>query len=784
VSRFNDVVSLATKAEQERAWEDRQYQVRYKKPPRRAGLKVGFATSSPEVIGEGGEEAELPSSQCAKGSTVRNAQRVRAGTLQSISNTGEGERREEWLATQPIDSSHYPANAPRKPLPATPGPSIGDRVAIVAGAIADLSLSTNQGYFPQMPVTLRQPGANAFAITSDVHPALRERPSTAPSKGTDSLWGDAATLPALHYMTVNAPERQQQQFQNDAQRASSIDKQAATPMLTGQPDLATFNLQQGGHRLHPSLPNIGPEDPAFFSASSPNSSGRRPIPSPLAMSFSHSSDTIQAMPMQIGKTTPQPSTPTGSPQKRMRAQTAYRPQTPRKVPTLPIVDQPQQSAEGPQQRSRPALEAIAAEEASLRRNASQPYPMLSKGFVQVRRAVGSRPGSSSSSRPTTAQPQTYANANAQIIGRLPSSNTRPDSRGLRPSPTKLNTQPEMFSAVPDRPPRLPQLPQLDQLVGMESHFRPVSQDQHYATTNDSGPEGGSPSDRVRQAPLPQLNKLVGTETHFRPVSRDQAHTPAGTHLQSDKRLEQVPQSSHIPQLPQLDGLVGTTSYFPSSSVDQTFASHTQSSRSGGSHNPSGPSMDSQMLTKSAAIKNPRPTEQEANNAALFVFTSRTKELHTLIRSVKPPFDSNLMPSDQWLRIGVWWLLGARTDLARAKIPPTCQPNVSVIRACLNLSKVWYIVSDVVTPRLKEVASMNVHGSQSYSAEISQLFALTDALVVALKELCLSMLGNGSMPSGVVSVHEVGLQMTDVVFVVADEFFPRDIPELVGLLKRK
>lgn len=80
--------------------------------------------------------------------------------------------------------------------------------------------------------------------------------------------------------------------------------------------------------------------------------------------------------------------------------------------------------------------------------------------------------------------------------------------------------------------------------------------------------------------------------------------------------------------------------------------------------------------------------------------------------------------------------------------------------------------------------MNVHGSQSYSAEISQLFALTDALVVALKELCLSMLGNGSMPSGVVSVHEVGLQMTDVVFVVADEFFPRDIPELVGLLKRK
>lgn len=777
VSRLTDVVTLATKAEQERAWEDRQYQVRYKKPPRRAGLKVVFATSSPEVIGEGGEDAELPSSQCAKGSTIRNAQRVRAGTLQSISNTGEGERSSEWLATQPIDSFQYLANAPRKPLPATPGPSIGDKVAIVAGAIADLSLSTNQGYFPQMPVTLRQPGANAFANTSDVHPALRERPNTAPSKGTDSLWGDAATLPALHYMTINAPERQQQRFQNDVQKAFFIDKQAAAPMLTEQPDMATFIPQQGGHRLHPSLPNIKPEDPALFSAPSSNPSGRRPIPSPLAMSFSHSSDAIQTMPMPTENIKPQPSTPNGSPQKRMRAQTAYRPQTPRKVPTPPSAESPERL----QQRSRPELEAVAAQEASLRRNASQPYPMLSKGFVQVRRAVGSRPGSSSSSRPTTAQSQTHANA--QIIGRPSSSNTRPDSKGSGLSPTKPGTQPEMFGAVPDRPPRLPQLPQLDQLVGMESHFRPVSRDQYYAA-NDPSPQGERMSDHVRQAPLPRLDRVVGTETHFRPISRDQAHTPAGTHLQSDKRLEQVPPSSYTPQLPPLDRLVGTTSYFPSSSVDQASVSHTESSRSGTNQDPPVPCMDSQMPAASTAVKNPRPTEQEANNAALFVFTSRTKELHTLIRNAKPPFDADLLPSDQWLRIGVWWLLGARTDLAASTIPPTGQPNVSVIRACLNLSKVWYIVSDVVTPRLKEVASMNVHGSQSYSSEISQLFALTDALVVALKELCLSMLGNGKMPSGAVSVSEVNLKTTDVVFVVADEFFPRDIAELIGLLKRR
>jgi len=343
----------------------------------------------------------------------------------------------------------------------------------------------------------------------------------------------------------------------------------------------------------------------------------------------------------------------------------------------------------------------------------------------------------------------------------------------------------MIHTVPDQPPRLPQLPQLDQLVGMESHFRPISQDQYHFTTDASSPRDIK-SCYIQQAPLQPLDKRAGTEISRRPISRDQARTPAGTHLESDKRLEQVVHYSRAPQLLPLDKLV-ETSHFPPSSADQ-FALSTyprpSSSRSGNVHPPPDRSMHPHAPGKSTVMQNRRPTEQEANNAALFVFTSRTKELHTLIQNAKPPFDSNLMPSDQWLRIGVWWLLGARTDLATHSMEPIGQPNVAVIRACLNLSKVWYIVSDVVTPRLREVASMNVHGSQSYSAEISQLFALTDALVVALKQLCLTMLGNGSMPTGVFSVGEAGLRTADVVFVVADEFFPRDVPELIDLLQTR
>ena len=58
-SKWQQTVVQATKAEQQRDWEERQQQVRYKKPPRRHGLKVAFATTTFEIIGEGGDEAEF-----------------------------------------------------------------------------------------------------------------------------------------------------------------------------------------------------------------------------------------------------------------------------------------------------------------------------------------------------------------------------------------------------------------------------------------------------------------------------------------------------------------------------------------------------------------------------------------------------------------------------------------------------------------------------------------------------------------------------------------------------
>lgn len=786
VSRFHDVVTLATKAEQERAWEDRQYQVRYKKPPRRIGLKVEFAAGLPEVIGEGGDEAESPSCQCAKKSTASHFQGTRVQTMQPLSHIKDGERAEDPAMVHHIFPSHHPANAPRKPLPATPGPSVGDRVAIVAGAIADLSLSTDQGYFPQMPVTLRQPGANAFASLSDVHPALRERPKTAPPTRTDSLWDDAATLPALQYMTANAPETRHPQLQY--QRDFETDKQNFAQHIEAHHEAPASQPQNGGHRSQPSLANIPPADPGSRTASDPTSNTRRRIPSALATTFGPSTTNPpnELHPACSGSS--QPTTPNGSPQKRIRARTAHRPQTPAKVPNAPDDYATPQSPERPQSRrlqpevANSANEAT-AQESSLRRNASQPYPMLSKGFVHVRRPVGPRPGSNSSCRPSSAQSET--DANAQTLSRPSTANTRPRSRDHRSSPLKNRIQPDSYNAVGDDPPRLPQLPQLNQLVGVESHFRPVSSRDHDWVAGHSQAER-PPGHVLRQPQLPHLGHLTEADTLARPLSREQAHTPAGTHLESDKRLVQTAHLHQAPQLPQLDKFVGTTSHFPAVLGEQshnTTSSYSCSGRPYVGHVPP-QSTRPEAPTRAIEIQRRRPSEQEASNAALFVFTSRTKEFHTLIRNVKTPFDSGLMPSDQWLRIATWWLLGARTDLATTSMPPNGQLNVSVIRACLNLSKVWYIVSDIVSPRLREVASLNVHGSQSYSAEISQLFALTDALVDAMKELCLSMLSTGIMPVGSVSIRDVGLKETDVVFVVVDAMFPAESSVLVEVLKKR
>ena len=184
------------------------------------------------------------------------------------------------------------------------------------------------------------------------------------------------------------------------------------------------------------------------------------------------------------------------------------------------------------------------------------------------------------------------------------------------------------------------------------------------------------------------------------------------------------------------------------------------------------------MSGNASTGKPRQTLQEASNAALFTFTARTKELVNLIDTAVAPCHPELTTNNQWLRNAVWWLLGAKTDIEQMSGQPRKQADLSLIRACLNLSKCWWIVSKLVVPRLSKIKLTMTHGE----CEVSELFRLTDALVDAIKTACLDMLQRGHMPSAPIDVKIAGLRPSDIVIEVVDARFPVDLSALMSLLK--
>jgi hypothetical protein len=624
-SKRQNIVALTTRAELDQQWAERQERPRYKKPPRRAGLKVSFVNVAPELIGEGGDEAEEPASECRRGRSKIKLQPEGTPSFAS-SESGGAQRREGLSAMQHTPTSSTSARPGTAYPPATPGPTLGDRVAIMTEGISDLPASEEQGYFPQMPTTLKQPGANAFANISKQHPALYERPRTAPSQALpQQQWVDSPTLPP-------EPVFQAQPAQGPRPRSHTS---GHSPPKSRSPHLPGSSLDQSAERYDlPLATSVPPAGTSFFNADStaqlrPGSSHsptRRRIPSPLALSFRPSDGYRHPVPESDFRVANSSVSPQRNP---LTTSSGTRPQTPAKpvfAPNyrVPSIEPPDKSAQVSSQSGPPSLAAFQSSEASGQRNLSQPYPIASKEFVHVRKPVGSRP-SSSSSRPTSLQGQSQLDS-------------RSSSQARQPSPTR--------------------------------------------------------------SPLYQQNQPI---------------------------------SALPPQLPPLTSL---TSY-------------------------------------------PKQTEQESRNAALFVFVSRTKELAALIRSAGLPIDSAYLTTAQWLRAAVWWLLGARTDIKQMSIATT--PPQAHIRAHLNVSKTWYIITELIAPRLASITASNAQGNAAYSADVAGLFTLTDQVVDAVKVTCLDMMANGIMPGQSVSTRAIGLSANDVVMAVSDGGFPRRWEELVRLL---
>jgi len=598
-SRWQQTVAQATKAEQQRDWEERQQQVRYKKPPRRHGLRVAFATTSVEIIGEGGDEAELPAVECRRSNgCARLEPSYPAGQEEPLSTRGQ--RPENGIAAQTLHRLAPSVNSLHRPLPATPGPTLGDRMMIMAESVADLSISTDKGYFPLMPEPLHQPGPNAFAM-ANTHPALREqasttsaqeRPKTAPSLGTSSDWQDSPTLPSLqHFAAARAHESRPRA---PTGKSSPVKEHRPSSSLSIVQDYQTTSTMPIPPRLTSSKPL--PPNPASTSPL------RRNIPSPLAMNYSTSDYFDTASSNQPPKSLQHHVTSQSLPQDPAPQSNARRPQTPRKA----VPHRQGGTALGYAQTGSniPPPSFAILPDATASRNFSQPYPVTGKTFIEIRKPMTSQPGSSSSSaRPSSSQSQTNSNT--------------PDA---------------------------------------QSALRPMS--------------------------------------------------------------------------------------------------------------------------GNASTGKPRQSVQEASNAALFTFTSRTSELVNLIDTAVAPCHPELTTNVQWLRNAVWWLLGAKTDIEQMFVQPRKQADLSLIRACLNLSKSWWIVSELVVPRLSKIKLNMTHGE----CEVSELFRLTDALVDAIKSACLNMQQRGHMPSAPIDVKIAGLRPADIVIEVVDARFPVDLLALIGLLK--
>lgn len=177
---------------------------------------------------------------------------------------------------------------------------------------------------------------------------------------------------------------------------------------------------------------------------------------------------------------------------------------------------------------------------------------------------------------------------------------------------------------------------------------------------------------------------------------------------------------------------------------------------------------------------------DEKNTALAEFVDRTSHMASVVNIAAQIIPVAQLTTAKWLQLATFWLLKGRAGLDIYQSSLDCededfanglsptQSAAMLTQPHLNIYKTWWIISEVLEVRLSETESAEfVNAGDSYRTAV---FELTDALVVAFKDLALRVSCEGLLSGGLVLLP--GL---DSSLWMGEQSFPEDLTWLRRML---